>query len=248
MEEITLLTVVMKGGVLMIPIALCSIIVIGVALERFFKYRWLKVDTNDFMIRLRQHIMKGDMLSAINECDIKSPVCSVVKAGLEKAGFGRDRMKEAFESAGNTEVYHLEKNLNVLATLAGATPLIGFLGTVTGMIKAFMKIQQLSGNVNADVLAGGIWEAMVTTAAGLVVGIPALILYNYYVNRVRGFVYQMELASEEVMDKMGLAGTAPQTKTPEKPDPFGIEEPQKKPGLAASFDPEDIQSEGGGSL
>ena len=113
------------------------------------------------MMKIRHPLSNGDVLSAINECmTTKGPVSNVVRAGLEKVKFGRERMKEAMETAGNAETYFLEKNLNIIATLAGITPLIGFLGTVTGMIKAFMKIQSLAGNVNADVLAGGIWEVI----------------------------------------------------------------------------------------
>lgn len=201
MESLTLLDIVKSGGILMIPIFICSIIVVAIAVERYLAYRNLTINRQAFMMKIRSPLSRGDVVAAIHECAaFKSPVAAVVRAGLEKAKYGRDHMKEAMESAGNTETYHLEKKLNVLATLAGITPLIGFLGTVTGMIKAFMKIQQLAGNVNADVLAGGIWEAMVTTAAGLAVGIPAMILYNYYIDKVREFMHGMETAADEVME------------------------------------------------
>lgn len=203
MESLTLLDILKSGGILIVPIFICSIIVVAVAVERYLTYRKISISIPKLMTKIRYPLSHGDILSAINECAVvKSPVTAVIRAGLEKAKYGRVHMKEAMEAAGNTETYHLEKNLSVLATLAGIAPLIGFLGTVTGMIKAFMKIQQLAGNVNADVLAGGIWEAMVTTAAGLTVGIPAMILYNYYVNRVREFIYQMETAGDEVLDIM----------------------------------------------
>lgn len=201
MESMTFLDIVKSGGILIIPIFICSVIVVAVAVERYMAYRRLTINIPQFMMKVRYPLSRGDIVSAINECSsVKNPVTAVIKAGLEKAKYGREHMKEAMEAAGNTETYHLEKNLSVLATLAAITPLIGFLGTVTGMIKAFMKIQQLAGNVNADVLAGGIWEAMVTTAAGLAVGIPAMILYNYYINKVREFVYNMESAGSEVLD------------------------------------------------
>ncbi len=201
METTSLFSIITKGGIIIIPILICSVLVVAVAIERYLTYKKLTIKVPQFMMKIRHPLNRGDVISAMNECTVtKGPVANVVKAGLEKAKFGRERMKEAMEAAGNTETYFLEKYMNVLATLSGIAPLIGFLGTVTGMIRAFMKIQQLSGNVNADVLAGGIWEAMVTTAAGLSVGIPALILYNYFINRERQFIFQMETAAEEVLD------------------------------------------------
>ena len=218
MENTTLFSIIAKGGILMIPILICSFIVVAVAIERYLAYKSLSINIPQFMMKIRFPLSRGDILTGINECTMtKGPVAAVVKAGLEKAKHGRERIREAMESAGNAETYHLEKNLNVLATLASITPLIGFLGTVTGMIKAFMKIQQLAGNVNADVLAGGIWEAMVTTAAGLSVGIPAMILYNYYVNRVRHFIFEMDSTAEDVLDILSRADKEQPVDLPVKP-------------------------------
>jgi biopolymer transport protein ExbB len=235
----------------MIPIALCSVIVLAVALERYFTSRRTTINLGRFLNEVRSPIATGDYLLAVSECEkTRGPVPAVVMAGLEKAKFGRERVKEAMETAGNIQAYLLEKNLGALATLAGVAPLIGFLGTVTGMIKAFMKIQQLAGNVNADVLAGGIWEAMVTTAAGLSVGIAAMLFYNYYVQKVRRFVFDMETVSEEVMDLIG--GTA------EEPVPEGpLSEPHRRPKTPGdtrgkiqladldSLDPRDKRFDGG---
>lgn len=205
METMTLFGIVMRGGILMIPIFICSIIVVAVALERYFTYHRVCANVPELMMKIRYPLSRGDIAAAANEAAlVKGPVANVVRAGLEKAVFGREHAREAMEAAGSTETYHLEKNLNVLATLAGIAPLLGFLGTVTGMMKAFMKIQQLAGNVNADVLAGGIWEAMVTTAAGLSVGIPAMIVYNYYVHRVRSFTHDMEVAGNVVLEHIGV--------------------------------------------
>lgn len=220
MESISLFGIVAKGGILIVPIFICSVIVVAVAVERALAHKKLTTNRAKFMMSIRHPLMNGDILSAINECTVaRGSIAAVVRAGLEKAQYGRERMKEAMEAAGNTQTYLLEKHLSILATLAGITPLIGFLGTVTGMIKAFMKIQQLSGNVNADVLAGGIWEAMVTTAAGLAVGIPAMILYNYFVHRVREFIFQMEEAAEEVLDLTGETSESPVQQKPAAPSP-----------------------------
>ena len=253
MDSMTLWDIVKSGGILIIPIFICSVIIVAVAVERYLTYRRITLNIPQFMMKIRHPLSRGDILSAINECTmVKGPVAAVVKAGLEKAKYGREHIKEAMETAGNNETYHLEKKLGLLATLASITPLIGFLGTVIGMIKAFMKIQQLAGNVNADVLAGGIWEAMVTTAAGLTVGIPALILYNYYMNRVRGFVYQMETAGEDVLDILARSAETDEDETeeetpdtsPPETDPNGGENPMRF--ADRSFDPGEINSEGGG--
>lgn len=261
MENLTLFGLVMRGGILMIPLFICSIIVIGVAIERYLAYKQLNTDVPRFLMNIRHPLSRGDIAGAINECSlIKTPVTVVVKAGLEKFRYGRERIKEAMESAGNTETYHLEKNLSILATLAGIAPLLGFLGTVTGMIKAFMKIQQLAGNVNADVLAGGIWEAMITTAVGLTIGIPAMILYNYYVNRVRGFIYEMETAAEEILDlSTRIEENGDDLKSPaDQPKNKGIDKNNRKQGLPGngdnyllaenSFNPDDLDAEGRQSI
>ncbi len=256
MESTSLLSIVTKGGILMIPIFICSIMVIAVAIERYLTYRKNIINIPRLMTSIRHPLSKGNFLEAINECSlVRGPVAEVVKAGIEKAKQGRERAKEAMETAGNNETYHLEKNLSILATLGGIAPLIGFLGTVTGMIKAFMKIQQLSGNVNADVLAGGIWEAMVTTAAGLTVGIPAMIIYNYFVHRVREFIFQMESSADEVLDMIGAA-PAEKKAMPELhreipaqdsiPDDTGV--PGKEGGFklaSDTFDPADENFNGG---
>ena len=201
METTSFLSIVLSGGWLMLPIVICSIIVLAVAIERYLAYNKLKINIPKFIMSIRHPLNAGNVLDAINECTVsKGPVAAVIKAGLQKFKFGRESVKEAMETAGNAEVYHLEKNLSVLATLAGITPLIGFLGTVTGMIKAFMKIQQLSGNVNADVLAGGIWEALITTVAGLMVAIPMFVIYNYLVSGVNNFVLDMERSATELVN------------------------------------------------
>ena len=257
MESISILGIISKGGILMIPIFICSIIVIAVAIERYMAYKKLNINIPQLLMSIRHPLYDGNVLDAINECTVsRGPVAAVVRAGLEKMKQGKENVKEAMETAGNNEVYHLEKNLSILATLAGITPLIGFLGTVIGMIKAFMKIQQLSGNVNADVLAGGIWEAMVTTAAGLTVGIPAMILYNYYVHRVREFTFHMESTADEVLDMIGTSQereknvipeqkpeTSPYTPSPENLNPLNSQDDIKL--ASETFDPEDENFDGG---
>jgi biopolymer transport protein ExbB len=119
---------------------------------------------------------------------------------LKKYKYGHDRVKDAIENAGKQEISILEKGLSILATVAGIAPLLGFLGTVTGMITAFMTIEDLAGSANPSDLAGGIWEALITTAFGLIVGIFALAFYNYFLSKVKRLVGDMETVANDVVD------------------------------------------------
>jgi biopolymer transport protein ExbB len=195
------LTLFLKGGILMYPILLCSVIAVFIVIERFLVLRKAQLDVGQFMMRLRSVLQKGDILAGVNFCaKTNAPIANILRRGLSKHPDGPDRVREAIENAGKEEIYHLERGLGILASVAGIAPLLGFLGTVTGMIGAFRTIEQLSGSVNPSDLAGGIWEALVTTAFGLIVGIIAYGFYNYFVSRVGRSVFEMESASEEFLD------------------------------------------------
>ncbi len=185
----------------MIPIALFSLIAVGIFIERVMVFRKVKINLNAFLLRIRQSISKHDYDGALVICSTTpGPISKVIERGIRLRGQSREEIKDAIESAGRAEIYQLEKGLAALATIAGVAPLTGFLGTVTGMIQAFMRIQELGGNVNATVLAGGIWEALITTAAGLVVGIATLLAYNYLVSKVQRLVFEMELSSTNLLE------------------------------------------------
>ncbi len=203
----TLFSILAKGGWLMTLIFLCLFILIVLVVERLIVLRRAKINTGALMIKLRGTLSRAEVTEAMSLCEsTPGPVASVVSAGLKKHRGSREVVQEAMDGAGRAEMRKLERNLGAIATIAGVAPLLGFLGTVTGMIRAFMKIQVLGGNVNASVLAGGIWEALVTTASGLAVGIPAFILYNYFVGRVESFGGEMEKASNELMDLLRSGG------------------------------------------
>lgn len=196
-----LLDIFFKGGFVMWFILLSSIIGLAVIIDRFIVLRRAKINVPAFMVRIRGLIKKKDISGAISYCmQEKSPIANIVRKGLKKYKYGHDRVKEAIENAGSQEISKLEKGLPVLATVAGIAPLLGFLGTVTGMIQAFMKIQDLAGAANPSDLAGGIWEALITTAFGLIVGIPALALYNYFLSSVKKLVGEMETVANDVID------------------------------------------------
>lgn len=196
-----LLDIFLKGGFIMWLILASSIVGLAVSIDRFIMLRKAKINVPAFMVRIRGFIKKKDISGAISYCmQEKSPVANIVRKGLKKYKYGHDRVKDAIENAGSQEVSKLEKGLSVLASVAGIAPLLGFLGTVTGMIQAFMTIQDLAGAANPSDLAGGIWEALITTAFGLIIGIPALALYNYFLGAVKKLVGEMETVANDVID------------------------------------------------
>ena len=198
-----LFSMFLKGGVIMWPILLCSILGLAVVIDRYIVIRKAKINVPAFMVRIRGFIKKKDISGAISYCmEEKSPVANVVRKGLKKYKLGHERVKESIENAGNQEISKLEKGLPILASVSGIAPLLGFLGTVTGMISAFMTIQDLQGSVSPSDLAGGIWEALITTAFGLFVGIPALALYNYFLTAVKKLVGEIEMVANDVVDVM----------------------------------------------
>ncbi len=196
-----LFSIFLKGGLLMWAILACSIIAVAVVVDRFVVLRKAKINVPAFMVRIRGLIKKKDISGAISYCmEEKSPIANIIRKGLKKYNLGHERVKEAIENAGRQEISRLEKGLTVLASVAGIAPLLGFLGTVTGMIQAFMTIEDLAGAANPSDLAGGIWEALLTTAFGLIVGIPALAFYNYFLSAIKKLVGDMETVANDVVD------------------------------------------------
>ena len=198
-----LIEIFLNGGLVMWPILFCSVVALAVAIDRFLVLRRAKINLPAFLVRIRGFIKSKDMSGAASFClREKSPIANMVRKGLKKFGMGHERVKEAIENAGRQEVSKLEKGLSILATVAGVAPLLGFLGTVTGMIQAFMRIEDLAGAASPSDLAGGIWEALLTTAFGLIVGIPAYVAYNYFLSWVTKFVADMETVANDVVDTM----------------------------------------------
>lgn len=199
----TLFQILVKGGILMIPILLCSIVAIAILVERLATLRKMRINTRTFVLQIKNYMLQKRVEDAVMLCrNTPGPIAAIMKAGLLKQNRPRQEIKEAVEAAGKMQIFHLEKYLGILGTIAAIVPLMGFLGTVTGMIRAFMEIQERGGNVDAGVLAGGIWEALITTAAGLTVGIPALLFYNWIQAKVERLVFEMEETSSELLDML----------------------------------------------
>ena len=193
---------IQKGGPVMYPIILCSIIAFAIVMERLYHLYKAKIDTKDFMSNVDITIKRNRIAEAIKICEkTPGPIAHIVKAGVMKHDRSRQEIRESIEDAGHQEVPRLEKHISLLATIAHVSPLLGLLGTVTGMVKAFQIIQEKSASFNPvspGDLAGGIWEALLTTVAGLIVAIPTVVAYNYLVNKVDEFVLEMERSATEV--------------------------------------------------
>ncbi len=196
-----MLKVLQMGGPLMYPILLCSILFVAILIERLYYLHRAQINTGEFIGGIRNILKKKNIAEAISICDdTPGPVANVIKAAVMKHDRPKEEIKETIEDTALHEVPRLEKNLVVLATIAHIAPLLGLLGTVLGMIEAFQKIQKLGGVTSADQLASGIWEALITTAAGLTVAIPVYVAYNYLVSRSNSIVLDMEKSATEIVD------------------------------------------------
>lgn len=202
--KMNLIQILLAGGPIMWPIYLCSIFSVGIISGKFIQLRMIKIDTQKFLGSILEQMKRHQVKEALQICDnTKSPISHILKAGILKYDRPRPQIKEAIEDASLYEVPKLEKNLTALATIAHISPLLGLLGTVTGMVRCFQTIQAKATSfhpVSPGDLAGGIWEALLTTVAGLVVAIPTYVAYNYLVSRINNFILEMEKASTELVN------------------------------------------------
>ncbi|PAU95302.1 biopolymer transporter ExbB [Aliifodinibius salipaludis] len=200
-EQMSMFELLAEGGVLMIPLFILSIVAVYVIAERWRSLNNARIEIDGFLRTVESMLKDGDRQRALTYCDgIDKPLARILKAGIRRLGRPIRDIEDAIGNAGKKEIYHLEKRMNWLATIAGVAPLVGFTGTVTGMIEAFMDIQSLQGNVNPSVLAGGIWEALITTATGLIVGIIAYGFYNFLLGKINRMVHELENASADFID------------------------------------------------
>ncbi len=198
--------VIAEGGVLGIAIVgillFLSVIALYIFIERYRTIRQAAQVDERFMNDIRSHVSKGNLNEAKILCRSSgSPVARMVEKGLQRIGKPLRDIETAIENVGNLEIFKLERSLSTLASIAGAAPMIGFFGTVTGMIMAFYRMST-EQNVTPDVLAGGIYQALITTAAGLFIGILAFVGYNILVANVEKVVYKMERTTVEFMDML----------------------------------------------
>ncbi|MBS4071169.1 MotA/TolQ/ExbB proton channel family protein [Algoriphagus aquatilis] len=200
-QNIGLLDLLLKGGYMMIPLYLLFVLAIFIFIQKLITLNKAAKTPSHLMDQVKVLVQSGQIDKAKMLCvGENTPVANMIAKGIERIGSPLKNIEVSIENVGKIELYKLEKNLGLLATVSGAAPMIGFLGTVTGMIQAFISIAQEEGNVSPKLLSMGIYEAMITTAAGLVVGIIAYLGYNYLVAQVSKLVHNMEYTTIEFID------------------------------------------------
>ena len=201
-EELNIWSLMLKGGIFMIPLLLLSILAIYIFVERLLVIRKAAKEDKTFMNRIRDYIKEGKIDSAIKLCRKEdTPSAHMVEKGITRIGRPMQDVQVAIENVGNLEVSTLEKGLVLMATIAAGAPMLGFLGTVLGMIQTFFNMaQNASGVIEISSLSEGMYQAMVTTVGGLIVGILAMFAYNFLVSRIDRVVRQLESRTMEFMD------------------------------------------------
>ncbi|MDP2922243.1 MAG: MotA/TolQ/ExbB proton channel family protein [Candidatus Omnitrophota bacterium] len=181
-----MLQFIIKGGPIMYPIIIGSIFGFAIALERFLVFRSIKLDTFKFVQDIFKDLKANNIKNALELCNnTRHPVSAIFKIGIERRNLPLDRLEKTLEQAGNNQIQKLERRLGALVSIISIEPLLGFLGTITGLIRAFMSWERAGANVTVNALAGGIYEAMITTAAGLIIAIPLYLCYNYFISRIK---------------------------------------------------------------
>jgi biopolymer transport protein ExbB len=200
-QSISVWNLALSGGPVMIPIVLLSIAAIYLFFERLMVINKANQNPDPFMGRIKELVLRGDINGARSLCSQNdTPVARMIEKGISRIGSPLKTIEVSIENVGKIEIFKLERNLSTLATIAGATPMIGFLGTVMGMVQAFIAISQEEGSVSPKLLSSGIYTAMITTVAGLIVGIIAYLAYNFLVTRVQKVVHKMEYTSIDFID------------------------------------------------
>ncbi|PID27908.1 MAG: biopolymer transporter ExbB [Candidatus Cloacimonadota bacterium] len=195
----SIFSIAAKGGFIMILLFAISIFAVAIIIERIIKLKKAKTNEDEFLGDIYSMLGEGDYKKALRLCQIResSPVARICAKGLWAVDLGMGDVKEAVETAAGSELHALQKNLGTLSTFSAIAPLLGFLGTVTGMVKVFKRIQETGGGVDISLLAGGIWEAMITTIGGLAVGILTILCYNYLISKIEEITIDLEEKSTE---------------------------------------------------
>lgn len=198
-EKISLFSLLQEGGLLMIPLLLCSIIMVYVFVERLQAIRKASVADVSFMDRIREQIQSGNTAGAIATCKKNgTAVARIIEKGISRMTKPIDYVEKSMENTGKLEVYQLEKNLSILSTIAGIAPIFGFLGTIAGMIILFFNVQHQGFSL--ETIAGGIYTKMVTSATGLIIGLLAYMAHAYLNAQINKNINRMESASVEFLD------------------------------------------------
>lgn len=193
----------LKGGLVMIPIAILSLFAVYIFIERYILISRATIDDAGFMNNIRDFMHNGRLDSALSLCtQTKTPIARMIEKGLQRIGRPLVDINAAIENVGSLEVSRLEKNISFLATVSGAAPMLGFLGTASGLVKAFRDMSMANNNIDIQLLSGGIYEALISTITGLIVGILAYLCHNMLVSRIQKIVYLLQYRATEFMDML----------------------------------------------
>ncbi len=199
-KELSMLELLMKGGWIMIPLLLLSLIAVYVFVERWMAINKASQIDENFMNIIRDHIVSGNVTAARSLAkNTNNPVARIIDKGIQRIGKPIEAIEKSMENVGKLEVYKLEKNTGALSVISGIAPMFGFLGTIVGMVQLFMKIN-ITNEYNLAVISGGIYTKMVTSAVGLIIGLMAYVAYNYLNSQINKTVNKMESASAEFID------------------------------------------------
>lgn len=200
-ETMTAFTLLLKGGWVMLPIFFLSVAGMYLIIEKLIALKKANKTPKQWMDKIKERIRVGDTVEVKLLCQQENtPIARIIEQGIEKMSGSREYIEASLENVGKMEAYKLEKNLSLLGTISGAAPMLGFLGTVIGMIQAFIVMAQKHDNVNLQLLSSGIYQAMITTAAGLVVGIIAYLGYNYILAQIQKIIHNMEYTAGKFIE------------------------------------------------
>ncbi len=194
-------SLIIKGGVVMIPIIVLSIIGLAMILERAWALWKIRIDIPQFAQEIFLHLERGQFQKALERCEkVKHPIAEVFKLGILNRTLKRDEIEKMMEREGDEQVQYLEQYLGALIIIIGVEPMLGFLGTIIGLIQAFMAWEQLGSNITVSALASGIYQAMITTAGGLIVAIPYYVIYHLIVGKIKSHAQEMTYYGNELID------------------------------------------------
>ena len=209
-------SLIVKGGVIMIPIILGSIVALAIILERAWALWKIRLNFAQFSQEVFLSLERGLLQKALEQCDhVRHPIGAVFKLGIMNRSLRREELESLMEREGEEQIQYLEHYLGALLILIGIEPMLGFLGTIVGLIQAFMAWEQIGSNITVNVLAAGIYQAMITTAAGLIVAIPGYILYHLIVGKIKSQAQEMSYYGNELIDVLSRSKAQVVTRTAE---------------------------------
>jgi len=194
-------SLIIKGGPMMIPIILLSIIGLAIILERLWTLWKIRINIPQFAQEIFLYLERGQLKRALERCEsVKHPIADVFRLGILNRTLKREEIEAMMEREGDEQIQSLEQYLGALTIIIGVEPMLGFLGTIVGLIKAFMAWEQLGSNITVSALASGIYQAMITTAGGLIVAIPYYVIYHLIIGKIKGHAQEMTYYGNELID------------------------------------------------